>query len=163
MSRLTSTDLFNEVEAALRLSELNARVLQSQKPFRFEVTDSNGLVRFIRVYIWTCTHGGGAARADDEYRIQFTGVVPESAASENTLLLGWHEVTGVFAAWDINFHDGQNSSSPSAQIREEILMAASLNGIAFGVRGNGERVAAFRPELFGRYIEEMGPIHFSGR
>lgn len=94
----------------------------------------------------------------NEYRIQFTRVVPARHEDATTLLLGWHEM-GVFAAWDIRKHENQDSGSPSAQIREDVLRNAYRNGFAVGARGNGEVVAAFRPELIAEYAEHIEGIH----
>ncbi|MCT8281711.1 HNH endonuclease [Xanthomonas translucens] len=65
----------------------------------------------------------------------------------------------MFAAWDIRKHENQDSSSPSAQIREDVLQNAYRNGFAVGARGNGEVVAAFRPELIAEYAENVEGIH----
>ena len=45
----------------------------SQHPFLLKIykDDESYLTR---IYIWNLTHGGGAARPVDEYRIQITGV-----------------------------------------------------------------------------------------
>lgn len=53
----------------------------------------------IRIYVWNLTHGGGSARAADEYRIQITSGVQRFEPQENglTLILGWWEQGGVFA------------------------------------------------------------------
>ena len=81
----------------------------------------------VRIYIWNLTHGGGAARAADEYRIQITGVDRfEQREGEKTLILGWWEPVGVFAGFDFYKHNGQLGASPSIQIREENLRNALI-------------------------------------
>ncbi|WP_313283243.1 hypothetical protein [Stenotrophomonas indicatrix] len=159
MSRLTSAELFALVHHAVSAYGMVSNVLSNQKPYRFEVQAPTGERLVLKVYIWNCTHGGGAARADDEYRIQVTGVVPYNSAGEVTLLLGWHEDHGVFVAWDMFHHEGQDSNSPSTQVREDVLIDAAKNGVAVGLRGNGEYVVAFRPEHLWTYISNMNPLH----
>ncbi|XQA77853.1 hypothetical protein ACM9W9_19025 [Xanthomonas sacchari] len=159
MSKLTATELFKLFEGAIASSGMVAKVLSHEKPYRFGVQFSDGRTAILRVYLWNCTHGGGAARADDEYRIQVTGVVPYSATGEIALLLGWHENHQVFVAWDMLYHEGQNSNSPSTQVREDILMAAATSGVASGIRGNGEYVVAFRSDCLERYLLNMSALH----
>jgi len=115
------------------------------------------------VYIWNCTHGGGSARAKDEYRIQFTGVVPEIHAGEVTLLLGWHDGYGVFVGWDINKHNGQDSKSPSAQVKEDALINSHGHAFSIHRRHNGEIVVAFRPEFLMDYALNAKSLHKTGK
>ncbi len=159
MSRLTSAELFALVNKAVTAYGMVSHVLSNQKPYRFDVTAPTGERFVLKVYIWNCTHGGGAARADDEYRIQVTGVVPYNTIGEVTLLLGWHESHEVFVAWDMFYHEGQDSNSPSTQVREDVLIDAARNGVAVGRRGNGEYVVAFRPEHFWTYVSNMSSLH----
>lgn len=159
MSRLTAAELFLLVHRAISTYGMTIDVLSNQKPYRFDVRAPTGETFVLRVYIWNCTHGGGSARADDEYRIQVTGVVPYSSPGEVTLLLGWHEDHGVFVAWDMQYHEGQDSNSPSTQVREEVLREAARVGVASGLRGNGEYVVAFRPEHIWSYISNMTYLH----
>ena len=43
----------------------------------------------LRIYVWNLTHGGGAMRPADEYRIQITGVNQfEPELNGKTLILG---------------------------------------------------------------------------
>ncbi|MCL1553685.1 HNH endonuclease [Xanthomonas nasturtii] len=134
-------------------------VSDADKPFGLVLKRPGREGSSLRIFIWNCTHGGGAARAADEFRIQFTGSVPAYRFGETVLLLGWYAPFGVFAAWDIERHQGQDSGSPSAQIREEILRGAYNNGFAVGERANGEIVAAFRPELLAEYAMNSNAIH----
>lgn len=111
-----------------------------------------------RVYIWNCTPGG-KNRAADEYRVQLTGVVPQVTAGERTLLLGWHEEYSVFVAFDITKHAGQASSSPSIQVKENVLLAAHTKTFSAYERANGEIALAFRPEFFPEYVREAPRLH----
>jgi putative restriction endonuclease len=106
-----------------------------------------------RVYIWNCTHGG-KNRAADEYRVQLTGVVPQILSGERTLLLGWHDEYGVFVAFDITKHAGQASSSPSIQVKEELLLAAHTKAFSAYDRATGRLrspfARSFLPSTFAR-------------
>ena len=135
--------LLHSIEA----SGWQALVASPVKPFELRLFRGESRGPLVSVYIWNCTHGGGSARAPDEYRIQVTGVVPQDHPDAITLLLGWHSGYEVFAAWDIGYHNGQDSSSPFAQIREEVLAQAHSRQFAVGTRANGELVVAFRPEF----------------
>ncbi len=117
----------------------------------------------IRVYVWNLTHGGGAARAADEYRIQITGVDRfEQPPGQKTLILGWWEPVGVFAGFDYNRHNGQLGASPSIQIREENLRHAEINGFSPCDKGNGEIAIAFRSDFFGEYVRNLESLHQVG-
>jgi len=156
---LRASGLLDVVCDALGSSGWSYFVHDRDKPFGISLERSGRERNNLRVFIWNCTHGGGAARALDEYRIQFTGVVPRFYVGETTLLLGWHAGYGVFAAWNLGMHQGQDSGSPSAQIREDVLRGAYENGFAIGERANGEIVAAFRPELLAEYAANVAAIH----
>lgn len=159
---LDRSQLLDLLVHSIRSAGCDVHVADAHKPFELRVLHQATLKRSLRIYIWNCTHGGGPARAEDEYRIQFTGVVPIDHNDANTLLLGWHGGYEVFAAWDIRRHDGQDSSSPSAQIREEVLQQACSTKFAIGVRGNGEIVVAFRPEFLLDYAKSATDLHLTG-
>ena len=118
----------------------------------------------VRIYIWKLTHGGGSARAADEYRIQITGV-DQFEPQENgvTLILGWWNEGGVFAGFDYHFHSGILGSSPSIQIREEALRSAYVNGFSTWAKENHEIAIAVRPDLLGEYMQNLGRLHSFGQ
>lgn len=159
---LSQSQLLDLLVQSIRSADWNVLVADSHKPFELRVFREERFALNLRIYIWNCTHGGGAARAKDEYRIQFTGVVPHESREAITLLLGWHGGYEVFAAWDIRRHDGQDSSSPSAQIREEILRQAHSRQFAVGTRNNGEIVVAFRPQFLIDYARVAATLHRTG-
>ncbi|HEX2652875.1 MAG TPA: HNH endonuclease [Xanthobacteraceae bacterium] len=159
---LSATQLLELVESAVRSSGWRCFVLSARKPFDLRVSQDDGEARDLVVYIWNCTHGGGAARAADEYRIQFTTTVPRRDARALTLLLGWHQGYEVFAAWDVLRHDGQNTQSPSAQIKEATLAHAAQHGFGFLTKQSGEIAVAFRPELFMTYAVASAELHQTG-
>ena len=116
------------------------------------------------IYIWTLTHGGGAARPRDEYRIQLTSVV--SPLPENpdgpTLLLGYEPETQCFAGFDLNKHLTFSTQSPSIQININTLKEAGKNGIAFSRKGNDEIAVGFRPDNILLYCLNSKSLHESG-
>ena len=159
---LSQKALLSLLIRSIEASGWQALVTSSAKPFELRLFRGESRGPVLRVYIWNCTHGGGSARAADEYRIQFTGVVPHDHPDAITLLLGWHSGYEVFAAWDIGYHNGQDSSSPSAQLREEVLAQAHSRQFAVGTRANGEIVVAFRPEFLVDYAINALSLHRTG-
>ncbi|WP_235570075.1 HNH endonuclease [Lysobacter sp. Root916] len=157
--RLNNYQLLSLLVESIESAGWNVLVVDSNKPFRFRVYRDGLRGLNLCVFIWNCTHGGGAARAADEYRIQITGVVPHEDRDATTLLLGWHGEYEVFGAWDIRRHEGQDSSSPSAQIREDVLLRAHSHRFSIGSRATGEMVVAFRPEFLIDYAISSGALH----
>lgn len=151
-------------------SELGYRLLDAFSDGGLEVEPDNELHErpillpaageALRIFLWNATPGGPAGvRADSEYRVQTTrpGDVPFLVSGgPRTLLLGYHEELGVFAAWDVRFHANPGSSS-SLQIPLETLEEAASAGFASNRRdlsgGEEEVVVAFSPEGLRTYIE----------
>jgi putative restriction endonuclease len=128
-------------------------------PFLLRVQSGEGFLR-VRVYIWNVTHGGGHARAADEYRIQVTGVEEFSNRGvDRALILGWWEEGGVFAAWDISKHLGAFGASPSLQILEGSLREGAVSRVFAQQKGNDEIAVAFIPSFLGDYVEGQPSIH----
>ncbi|GAA1224824.1 hypothetical protein GCM10009655_24630 [Rhodoglobus aureus] len=113
----------------------------------------------LRIYAWNVTHGGGAARAPNEYRIQLTGEMPENVPGETTIVLGWSSTFRTFAGWDATVHGHRSSNSPSLQIREETLVSANSIGLAAALRNSDDVVVAFRAELLAVYCLNAEEIH----
>lgn len=131
-------------------------------PFRLKIYNDTTTFN-IRIYIWNLTHGGGAMRPVDEYRIQITGVDHfELEPDGKTLILGWWQEGGVFAGFDYNKHIGTLGFSPSIQIREEALRKAYRNGIAPWTKENNEIAISFRPDFFVEYIINLESLHSFG-
>lgn len=160
MAQLTKLELLDRVLQGLRDGGWMPLVIEGKHPFLVRATNPERASFDLRVYIWNCTPGGGN-RASDEFRIQFTSAVPHIHAKEATILLGWHDETQVFAAWDIAAHDGQTSSSPSAQIKEGTLQDAHNKAFATQVKDN-EIVAAFRPIFIADYALSSASLHKTG-
>ncbi len=160
---LTPTELLTEVTRAVDASGWRSLVLSNRKPFQIRAFRGDEMGVTLRVYIWNCTHGGGRARAEDEFRVQLTGVVPGSAPGELTLLLGWHAKYEVFVAFDLRRHEGQASQSPSIQVKEETLRNAQIHAFALHHRQNGEIAIAFRPEFLVEYALNAASLHSTGR
>lgn len=113
----------------------------------------------LRIYEWNATHGGGSARAADEYRIQLTSAMPIQVDRQSTVILGWSKPFGVFVGWDPEVHANRSTQSPSLQVREETLLAAREAGIAAATRHSGDIVVAFRPELLATYCLNVRELH----
>lgn len=160
---LKQRELLDLVIRAVGASGWQSLIVQQRKPFNLRIYRNDEPGAALVIYIWNCTHGGGSARAPDEYRIQFTGAVPIDHPDAITLLLGWHEGYEVFAAWDIRQHAGQDSASPSAQIKEGTLQQAHTHRFAIQTRLNNEIVVAFRPEFFVEYALNSKSLHRVGR
>ena len=160
MAQLTKPELLGRVLQALRDGGWLPVITTDKHPFLIRAAGPDRESFDLRVYIWNCTHGGGG-RAADEFRIQVTSAVPHINPNEVTVLLGWHDETQVFAAWDIKAHDGQDSTSPSAQIKEGTLEAAHDKAFATQVKDN-EIVAAFRPMFLVDYALSSARLHKTG-
>lgn len=134
-----------------------------EHPFRLLVYGEQASYR-VRVYVWHLTHGGGAARPKDEYRIQITGIDRfEQMPGEKTLVLGWWERMRIFAGFDVRKHMGELGKSPSIQIREEHLRKAHVNGFSPCDKGNQELAIAFRPDFFVEYVRSLEALHDFGQ
>ncbi len=159
MRQLDKEGLLTRVQRALR--ECGACFERTsprgEHPAYFDLYEPVGLK--LRVYIWNITHGG-ATRPADEYRIQVTGVGSLLANDQHkTLILGWRNGSGIFAAWDPVRHAGPVSSSPSMQIKEETLQEAALRGVSLCYRGEGEITVAFTPSMFLAYVQHQSGLH----
>lgn len=165
MPRLDKRQLFEKVVQAIQacgwqfiqLSPANAH------PFRLRIFRENEAYT-VRIYIWNMTHGGGAARPTDEYRIQITGVSRfESEPAGKTLILGWWDEASVFAGFDYRKHSGRLGFSPSMQIRESFLHEAYEHGFSPCSKGNREIAIAFRPDFIIEYIRSLESLHDVGK
>jgi putative restriction endonuclease len=125
--------------------------------------DSN--TRRLLIYIWRLTAGGPrGVRPAGELRIQMTGVNPPLILSQQfqTLLLGWHQPTQMFAGFDVTRRPRNWGASPSVQIREGAIEDARLRGFGIYRRatgGQGELAVAFAPEAFMDYVEDQSVLH----
>lgn len=163
MTKLNKSGLLNKLLDAFASAGWSASAIESDKPFVIRAIDPSGRVSEYRIFIWNCTHGGGAARPADEYRIQFTGKMPAVDQERPTLLLGWYDENEVFAAWDITAHDGQAGNSPSAQIKQDVLLGAHREAFAHMTKDNGEIAIAFRPEFLSDYAVNSQALHHTER
>lgn len=160
---LTKKHLLNLLLRGIDEGGWRSLVASATHPFLLRVFRDGERSFSLRIYIWNCTHGGGSARAEDEYRIQLTGAVPEIRLGEVTLLLGWHDGYGVFVAWDIIKHSGQDSKSPSAQVKANTLETAHTHAFSIHRRHNSEIVVAFRPEFLVDYALNAESLHKTGK
>lgn len=131
----------------------------NEHPFRFEMVKGQ-VTQIVRAYIWNMSHGGGAKRPPNEYRIQITKVSqfkPEPAGV--TLILGWSDAFGVFSAFDISHHARPLGASPSIQIGGGTLSQAGQDGVAAQEKGNHEVAVAIRPDRLATYIVHKDQAH----
>jgi len=169
MPRLRKPELFKLFEGALRKSGLSfLRLSNGQKhPGEYQIIKTLNSYR-VRLYIWNLTFGGRKA-IPDEWRIQVTGLQeidgnqrfsPEFEGK--TVILGWCDDWGVFAAFDVNKHLGALGGSPSIQIRQPALEAARLNGLAHHFKGEQEVTFAVKSAYMGLYLDNMEELHACG-
>ncbi|MGH8018342.1 MAG: HNH endonuclease [Opitutaceae bacterium] len=134
-----------------------------EHPKRFYV--SAGEASFpVWIYIWTLTNGGGAARPDDEYRIQLTSVTPPLPENPDgpTLLLGYEPNSRCFAGFDLRKHRAFSTQSPSIQININTLREAARDGFAFVRKGNDEIAIGFRSDNIFSYALNCESLHEIG-
>lgn len=156
--------LLERVVTAIKGCGWQYLLLNANHPFRMQVFQDRESYN-VRIYIWNLTHGGGAARPVDEYRIQITGVDHfEPEPGGKTLILGWWDSVGVFAGFDYRKHGGTLGASPSMQIRENFLREAYLSiGLSPCNKGNQEIAIAFHPQFIIEYIRSLEDLHDVGK
>lgn len=165
MPALSASEIVKAIEDAFTESSASALLISSARthPRRFYVTAGESSFP-VWIYIWTLTHGGGAARPKDEYRIQLTSVTPPLPENPTgpTLLLGYEPNTGCFAGFDLRKHRAFSKQSPSIQINISALREAVRDGFAFTRKGNDEIAVAFRPDNMLAYSLNCESLHESG-
>ncbi|WP_242140652.1 hypothetical protein [Sphingomonas sp. TREG-RG-20F-R18-01] len=162
MARLSKATLLRNMVGALASAGWQVEVLSERNVHpMLVVIRRDDIVHRLRIYIWNLTHGGGAARPKHEYRIQVTSGVTrfEQMTGEHTLILGWSEEFGVFAAFDFDRHAQPLGSSPSLQISSAALQTGQEQGIAAREKGNREIAIAARSEFMSDYIEHRALLH----
>jgi putative restriction endonuclease len=158
---LAKTDLVRLVTNAASLAGVSVAFWgdPEQHPIRIVLNKENLGRRFL-LYIWNITHGGGAARAAGEYRIQVTGVNSiEAFEGITTLILGYYEAANVFAGWDASKHLGPVASSPSLQVRDTALLKANTDGISVYPKSNDEVVVCCSPQFLTEYAFSSTVMH----
>lgn len=160
MVRLNKRELLARVLDAVSQSRANALVRNVRHPFQLSIWNEYQ-AKLIRIFIWNITPGGPATvRSATEYRIQVTGIgdsldLPEGT---DTLLMGWSEEYGVFAAFEVRRHT-RFGASPSIQIDQKYLLSAQNFGLSFATRGNRETVVCFAPDQFLNYALNLNNLH----
>jgi putative restriction endonuclease len=166
MPRPTKPQLLERVEEGFRSGGWNFLYVSNpgDHPARYRVyRDAAGIM--VRVYIWNISHGGGAARAADEYRIQVTGVPQNTFQPEiggKTLILGWWANDEIFAGFDYRRHSAHLGFSPSFQVGRAALQAAVTNRFAAHRKNTGELVITFQPDFIGTYAQNLEELHDTG-
>lgn len=171
--------LLDRVLDAISLGGWSATVRdRTAYPFELDIASKEERDALL-VYIWNISHGGGAARPREEFRVQLTFPGQEAnqagridiVPGRKTLLLGSFERDRVegFVGWDPTQHRTPGWSA-SVQVRLTTITKAIENGIAIEERKREANVVtevavAFRPELFIEYVRtiypEYQPAHVS--
>lgn len=136
----------------------------SVKPLLVDV-NLGAFMAKLRVYLYNCTNPPGGRKSDeyksqvilpgqqrgergsfikDDGRIVLLGAVAAMAEMDNT---------GVFAFWDAMYHENC-SYSANIQVKSAVLIGALANDVSIGLRGNGEKIVACRPEHLIKGIKE---------
>jgi len=133
----------------------------SDHPFVLNIY-KDGERYLLRIYIWEITPGG-QNRPLDEYRIQITSVRRfERNAGEKTLILGWWKKGEIFAGWDFNEYKNKiyrAKASDSAQIKEDNLRKALINGFSPYRTKNDAIAVAFTGDFFVNYVQNLEALH----
>lgn len=162
MARLDKSKLIDVVLSAIRAAGWTVSLINAPgaHPARFTMTKGTQQ-HAVRVYIWNLTHGGGVRRPKHEYRIQITSGVNafELEPDGVTLILGWSEQFGVFAAFDASRRTASLGASPSIQISQATLTQARDMGGAIQDKGSGEFAVAVRPDLLTTYVTHQKQAH----
>lgn len=165
MAALSPAQIVAAIEDAFTEAGASAALASEKRihPRRFYVV-AGELSFSVWIYIWTLTHGGGAARPHDEYRIQLTSVTPPLPQNPDgpTLLLGYDPSTKCFAGFDLRKHRDFSLRSPSIQININALRNAVRDGFAFVRKGNDEIAIGFRPDNILAYSLNAESLHESG-
>ena len=137
---------------------------ESGNPRKFVVRAERNYFE-VWIYIWSLTHGGGAARPENEYRIQLTSVsspLQMNPSGGPTLLMGFESNTKCFAGFDVQKHHAFSTNSPSIQIPLTALYDALQNGLSFALKGNDEVAIGVRPDQFLTYVQNAPVLHMQG-
>lgn len=161
VARLSKPKLLAEVTSAVEANGWAVTMLSAARehPFRFRLTKGHVSTN-VRLYIWNLTHGGGAKRPRNEFRIQITNVRQfEPEPDGLTLIMGWSGDFETFAAFDIAHHARPLGASPSIQIGAAALRKAGEIGAAAQAKGNQEIAIAVRPDRLAAYMINFDAAH----
>lgn len=161
MARLSKAKLLAQVVSAIEADGWSVTMLSAARehPFRFRIA-KGAISRTVRLYIWNLTHGGGAKRPRNEFRIQITNVGQFQPEPDGlTLIMGWSGDFNAFAAFDVAHHARVLGASPSIQISAATLREAEGAGAAIQPKGNKEIAVAVRPDRLGAYLDHFAAAH----
>lgn len=115
------------------------------------------------VYCWNLTHGGRPSLVD-EYRIQITSIASPLPINTDgyTVLLGYEPDRGVFAGFDLEWHQSFSGRSPSIQVSIATLNDCLQNGLAFQTKSNDEIAIGVRSDHLLFYCEHARELHGLG-
>lgn len=134
--------------------------LNQNHPFELKIFNNEDSQK-LKIVIYNLSHGGGRKRPTNEYRIQFKVTNITQPIGYKTLILGYWNDVDVFAGFDYSKHKTPKYSA-SAQIKEEALRKAKVNGFSAQDKGNGEIAIAFTPDFFVEYVKNCEQLHSFG-
>lgn len=134
--------------------------LNQSHPFELKIFDGEESQK-LKIIIYNLSHGGGRQRPSNEYRIQLKVPNITQPIGYRTLILGYWGDVDVFAGFDNSKHKIPGHSS-SAQIKDETLRKAKVNGFSAQDKGNGEIAIAFTPDFFVEYVKNYEQLHSFG-
>lgn len=165
MPALSPSEIVQAIIDGLDESDASSVLISPTRghPRRFVVQFGRNMFE-LWVYIWTLTHGGGAARPKDEYRVQLTGVQPPLPLNPDgpTILIGYEPDTRCFAGFDLSKHRTFSVNSPSIQVPITTLHDALQNGFSFVTKGNNEIAIGIRPDQLLSYCLNAEILHRQG-
>lgn len=164
MPKFSKTDMRDLISQALLRSGFTIQSVDGSHPFLYTV-NLNGTEERLLVYVWNITHGG-KNRAEDEFRIQITGVGGlKHEAGTKTLLLGVSLEPAseiMLVGFDSTKH-ATFGSSPSIQVHTPTFLRAQKDGMAAETKelpsGDSEVVFVFRLEHFADYLRSVFPAY----
>lgn len=160
MARASKAQMTDWVVTAIKSAGWSVKLISSigTHPMRLAM-ERDGVREVVRIYIWNLTHGGGH-RSKHEFRVQITGIESfELEPDGKTLILGWSDDFGAFAAFDAGRRTGALGSSPSIQVLETTLKAGAADGAALQNKGEGEFALAVRPDRLASYVQHQSAAH----
>ncbi len=165
MPQLHNSLLLKSITDALAESNASGILVSEPRhnPRRYVVQTGQTMFE-MWVYIWTLTHGGGAARPQNEYRIQLTGITPPLIQNPAgpTVMMGYEPNLGCFAGFDLSKHQTFSTRSPSIQIPITTLHQALQDSLSFVTKGNEEIAIGIRPDQFLAYVMNAELLHAQG-
>lgn len=160
MKLLSKPQLLEVIIQSIYDSDWQVLYLNRTHPFELKIFNNEESHK-VKIIVYNLSHGGGRKRPTNEYRIQFKVTNITQPPGYKTLILGYWNDIEVFAGFDYLKHKTPKYSS-SAQVKEETLRKAKINGISVQDKGNQEVAVAFTPIFLVDYIKNYEQLHSFG-